>query len=135
MNEAGGSNDALILVADDDPDIRDIVSFRLERAGYETVTASAGDDALRLARERTPQLCVLDVMMPRVNGFEVVRELRGDPATASIPILMLTASVQDKDVAKGFETGADDYLKKPFNTSELLARVAALLRRSSPPGR
>lgn len=135
MNETAESQKTLILVADDDPDIRDIVSFRLERAGYETVQASNGDDALRLARERPPALCILDVMMPRVNGFEVVRELRGDPSTANIPVLMLTASVQDRDVARGFETGADDYLKKPFNASELLARVAALLRRSSPASR
>jgi DNA-binding response OmpR family regulator len=131
MNEAADSTNTLILVADDDPDIRDIVSFRLERAGYETVQASNGEEALRLVHERPPTLCVLDVMMPRVNGFEVVRELRGDPATGNIQALMLTASVQDRDVARGFETGADDYLKKPFNASELLARVAALLRRSS----
>jgi DNA-binding response OmpR family regulator len=123
---------ALILVVDDDPDIRDIVSFRLERAGYEIAQATNGEDALRLARERTPSLCILDVMMPRVNGFEVVRELRSDPSTQSVPVLMLTASVQDKDVARGFEIGADDYLKKPFNTGELLARVAALLRRNPP---
>jgi len=131
MSEAGESNDALILVADDDPDIRDIVSFRLGQAGYETAQASDGEEALRLASERSPALCILDVMMPRVNGFEVVRELRSDPVTRAIPVLMLTASVQDRDVARGFEVGADDYLKKPFNTSELLARVAALLRRSS----
>lgn len=125
------SENGPILVADDDPDIRDIVSFRLERAGYETVQASDGDQALRLARETPPSLCVLDVMMPKVNGFEVLRELRGNPATRSVPVLMLTASVQDRDVARGFEQGADDYLKKPFNSAELLARVAALLRRSS----
>ncbi len=120
-----------ILVADDDPDIRDIVSFRLERAGYRTVQASDGDEALRLARESLPALCVLDVMMPKVSGFEVLRELREDPRTSSVPVLILTASVQDRDVARGFEHGADDYLKKPFNSAELLARVAALLRRSS----
>ena len=129
MNDAETGKDALILVADDDPDIRDIVSFRLRRAGYQTMEASNGDDALKLAHERPPALCILDVMMPRVNGFEVVRELRGDPSTEGIPILMLTASVQDKDVAKGFETGADDYLRKPFKTDELLGHVASLLRR------
>jgi DNA-binding response OmpR family regulator len=129
--EDSDSRDVLILVADDDPDIRDILSFRLERAGYETVQASNGDEALRLAVERSPRLCILDVMMPRANGFEVVRALRSNPATEAIPVLMLTGSVQDKDVARGFEIGADDYLKKPFNASELLARVVALLRRSS----
>jgi DNA-binding response OmpR family regulator len=131
MNDAQEPKDALILVADDDPDIRDIVSFRLRRAGYETVEASNGDDALKLAHERPPALCILDVMMPRVNGFEVVRELRGESSTEGIPILMLTASVQDKDIATGFETGADDYLRKPFKTNELLARVSSLLGRSS----
>jgi DNA-binding response OmpR family regulator len=127
MNDAEESKSALILVADDDPDIRDIVSLRLRHAGYETVEASNGDDALKLAQDRPPALCILDVMMPRVNGFEVVRELRGDPSTEGIPILMLTASVHDKDAAKGFETGADDYLRKPFKTNELLDRVASLL--------
>jgi len=130
MNETESSK-GLILVADDDPDIRDIVSFRLERAGYETAQAANGDEALNMALERPPALCILDVMMPKVNGFELVRELRGNETTQGIPVLMLTASVQDKDVARGFEIGADDYLKKPFNTNELLARVAALLRRGS----
>jgi two-component system phosphate regulon response regulator PhoB len=129
MTDAQEPKDSLILVADDDPDIRDIVSFRLRRAGYETVEASNGDDALKLAHERPPALCILDVMMPRVNGFEVARELRGDPSSDGIPILMLTASVQDEDVAEGFETGADEYLRKPFKTNELLDRVAALLDR------
>jgi DNA-binding response OmpR family regulator len=130
MNDDEQRNDALILVADDDPDILDIVSFRLRRAGYETVEASNGDDALRLARERPPALCILDVMMPRITGFEVARQLRADSSTEGIPILMLTASVQDQDVAKSFETGADDYLRKPFKTNELLDRVASLLRGS-----
>jgi DNA-binding response OmpR family regulator len=130
MTDAQEHRDALILVADDDPDIRDIVSLRLRRAGYQTVGASNGDEALKLAHERPPALFILDVMMPRVNGFEVVRELRGDPSTESIPILMLTASVQDKDAAKGFETGADDYLRKPFKTDELLDHVASLLGES-----
>jgi DNA-binding response OmpR family regulator len=127
MNDGQELKEALILVADDDPDIRDIVSFRLRRAGYQTVEASNGDEALRLARENPPALFILDVMMPRVNGFEVARELRGAAPTESIPILMLTASVQDEDVAKGFEIGADDYLRKPFKTNELLDHVASLL--------
>jgi DNA-binding response OmpR family regulator len=132
MSTGAGTESTLILVVDDDPDIRDIVSFRLERAGYEVAQATNGEEALRLARERTPSLCILDVMMPRVSGFEVVRELRKESSTQGVPVLMLTASVQDKDVARGFDTGADDYLKKPFNTGELLARVAALLRRNPP---
>lgn len=127
MNET--ESHGLILVADDDPDIRGILAFRLERAGYETVQAASGDEALRLVRESPPALCILDVMMPQVNGFEVLREIRHDPATKEMPVLMLTASVQDKDVARGFEVGADDYLSKPFSNAELLERVSHLLNR------
>ena len=131
MNDTGDSTNKLILVADDDPDIRGIVSLRLNKAGYETIEAANGDEALRAVRERPPALLILDVMMPQRNGFEVARELRGDPSTGDIPILMLTASVQDSDVAKGFEIGADDYLRKPFKTNELLERVASMLREGS----
>ena len=127
MNET--ESHGLILVADDDPDIRGILAFRLERAGYETVQAASGDEALRLVRESPPALCILDVMMPQVNGFEVLREIRHDPATKEVPVLMLTASVQDKDVARGFEVGADDYLGKPFSNAELMERVSRLLNR------
>lgn len=123
------SHHGLILVADDDPDIRGILALRLERAGYETVQAASGDEALRLVRESPPALCILDVMMPQVNGFEVLREIRHDPATKEVPVLMLTASVQDKDVARGFEVGADDYLGKPFSNAELMERVSRLLNR------
>ena len=128
MNET--KSNGMILVADDDPDIRDIVAFRLQRAGYQTLQASSGDEALRMVHESPPALCILDVMMPKVNGFEVLRELRGDPSTQGMPVLMLTASVQDKDVARGFEVGADDYLRKPFTNTELLERVSNLLSRS-----
>jgi DNA-binding response OmpR family regulator len=128
MSEAESSG--LILVADDDPDIREIVAFRLQRAGYATVQAASGEEALRLVDESAPALCILDVMMPKVNGFEVLRKLRSDPSTQDMLVLMLTASVQDKDVARGFEVGADDYLRKPFNNAELLQRVENLLSRS-----
>jgi DNA-binding response OmpR family regulator len=127
MNETKSTG--RILIADDDADIRGIVALRLERAGYETIQASSGDEALRLVQESPPALCILDVMMPKVNGFEVLRELRGDPSTQGMPVLMLTASVQDKDVARGFEVGADDYLRKPFSNAELLERVSHLLNR------
>jgi DNA-binding response OmpR family regulator len=121
----------LILVADDDRDILDLVCFRLEMAGYRTVRARNGEEATRVARESAPDLCVLDVMMPKRTGFEVVQDLRADESTADIPVMLLTATVQDKDVARGFEYGADDYLKKPFDPQELRARVTALLRRPS----
>ncbi len=119
----------LVLVADDDEDIRALVSFRLERAGYEVVEASDGEEALRLARERTPDLAVLDVMMPKLTGDEVTRRIRVDDATRQMPIILLTARVQEDDVARGFEAGADDYIKKPFSPQELRARVQAVLGR------
>jgi DNA-binding response OmpR family regulator len=120
---------ALILIADDDPDILELVGFRLEQAGHRTVTAIDGAEALRVAAEHPPDLCVLDVLMPKLNGFEVLRNLRESERTRDVPVVMLTASVQDRDVARGFEGGADDYIRKPFNPQELQARVEALLRR------
>ena len=119
----------LVLVADDDADIRALVSFRLEKAGYDVVQAADGEEALRLTRERAPDLAVLDVMMPRLTGDEVTRQIRADDATSAIPVILLTARVQEADVARGFEAGADDYMKKPFSPQELRARVQAILGR------
>jgi len=118
-----------VLVADDDEDILQLVSFRLERAGYTVVTAADGQQALAAARQHQPDLAVLDVMMPGLNGYEVTRQLRADPATAAIPVILLTARVQEADVSRGFEAGADDYLRKPFSPQELRARVQAILGR------
>jgi DNA-binding response OmpR family regulator len=120
----------LVLVADDDADIRALVTFRLERAGYDVLEASDGEEALRLAREQTPDLAVLDVMMPKLTGEEVTRRIRGEEATQRMPVILLTARVQEDDVARGFEAGADDYIKKPFSPQELRARVQAILGRS-----
>jgi DNA-binding response OmpR family regulator len=119
----------LVLVADDDEDILGLVSFRLERSGYEVAAAKDGEEALRLARELSPALVVLDVMMPRLDGYEVTRRQREDEATRGIPVILLTALAQEADVARGFESGADDYLRKPFSPQELAARVQAVLGR------
>jgi DNA-binding response OmpR family regulator len=118
----------VVLVADDDEDILQLLSFRLERAGYDVVQARNGADALRLALELVPALAVLDVMMPGLNGFEVTRELRGNAATSVMPVILLTAKAQATDVAGGMAAGADDYVKKPFDARELTKRVDLLLR-------
>jgi DNA-binding response OmpR family regulator len=115
----------LILVADDDDDVRELVVFRLERAGYRVLTASDGEQAVALALERRPDLCLLDVMMPGLDGYEVTRRLRA--GGLGEPVLLLTASVQEAAVAEGLEAGADDYLKKPFAPQDLLFRVQSAL--------
>jgi DNA-binding response OmpR family regulator len=119
----------VVLVADDDPDILALVSFRLERAGYDVLGAHDGEEALRLAVEHAPDLAVLDVMMPKLDGYEVTTRLRQNGATRRMPIILLTARVQEADIARGFEVGADDYVKKPFSPQELGARVQAILGR------
>lgn len=119
----------LVLVADDDPDILALVTFRLERGGYDVVAAPDGEEALRLALDRVPDLAVLDVMMPKLDGYEVTTRLRQNERTKRMPIILLTARVQEADIARGFEAGADDYVKKPFSPQELGARVQAILGR------
>jgi DNA-binding response OmpR family regulator len=118
-----------ILVADDEEDLRELVSYRLSRSGYEVVEAVDGQEALELATERTPDLMVLDVMMPRLDGYELTRRVREQDALRSVPVILLTARSQETDVSRGFDVGADDYLKKPFNPDELVARVRAVLGR------
>jgi DNA-binding response OmpR family regulator len=118
----------LLLVADDDEDILQLLSFRLELAGYEIVQARTGTDALRLALELRPALAVLDVMMPGLTGYEVTRELRRNEETRAMPIILLTAKAQASDVAQGMAAGADDYVTKPFDAGDLKERVERLLR-------
>ena len=117
----------LVLVADDDADILTLVRLRLERGGFEVVEARDGEEALRLAQERLPQLVVLDISMPGLDGLEVVRRLRADEATAGIRLVLLTARAQEADVARGFDAGADAYVRKPFSPAELLDRVRELV--------
>jgi DNA-binding response OmpR family regulator len=119
----------LILIADDDPDILSLVTLRLERSGYEVIGAGDGEQALAAAIARPPDLALLDVMMPKLDGYEVTARLRGNDATRHLPVILLTARVQEDDIARGVEAGADDYVAKPFSTHELRERVQAALGR------
>jgi phosphate regulon transcriptional regulator PhoB len=121
-----------VLVVEDEPDIRDLVVHHLEREGFRCRTAATGTAALREVRARTPDLLVLDLMLPELGGLEVCRRLRADPATAAVPIIMLTAKADEVDRVVGLEMGADDYVAKPFSPKELVARVRAVLRRARP---
>ncbi|NWF81787.1 MAG: response regulator transcription factor [Chloroflexi bacterium] len=123
-----------ILVVDDEPAIVQIARDYLERAGFRVVTAGDGPTALRLARTERPALLVLDLMLPGMDGLDVTRTLRQDPATRTLPIIMLTARVEESDRLIGLELGADDYITKPFSPRELVARVRAVLRRSEGAG-
>ena len=123
---------ARILVVDDDRDVAGTVERTLRRRDHEVVVAYSGAQALRLIQEQCPDLVVLDIMMPRMNGIEVCQRIRTFPNVASVPILFLTAKGKIEDKIEGFEAGADDYLTKPFDLRELELRVRALLRRSMP---
>jgi phosphate regulon transcriptional regulator PhoB len=118
-----------ILVVDDEKDLVDLVAYNLTKAGYKVERAYDGPSALRLAAGRAPQLIILDLMLPGMDGLEVCRKLRSEPKSRTLPILMLTAKGEETDKVVGLEMGADDYLTKPFSPRELVARVRALLRR------
>lgn len=120
-----------ILVVDDEPDAVELVTFNLRNAGYEVITAEDGEAALKKARNASPDLLVLDVMLPEIDGFEVCKLLRRDPATAKIPIIMLTAKAAEIDRVLGLEFGADDYLTKPFSPRELILRIKKLIQRKT----
>jgi DNA-binding response OmpR family regulator len=117
----------LVLVADDDNITRSIVEMKLKSRGYRIVTAVDGDQALRLIESERPGLAVLDAMMPGVDGFEVLRRLKGDPELAAMPVVMLTARKLEQDIVRALDTGAADYLVKPFIPEELASRIARLL--------
>jgi two-component system phosphate regulon response regulator PhoB len=118
-----------ILVVDDEPDALELIAFNLKNAGLEVLTAENGDQALRLARAQLPDLILLDLMLPEVDGLEVCKILRRDAATSAIPIIMVTAKAAEMDRVLGLELGADDYVTKPFSPRELVLRVKNLLRR------
>jgi two-component system alkaline phosphatase synthesis response regulator PhoP len=122
-----------ILVVDDDREIARLVQAYLEQAGFRVVCAHDGASAFRVLHTETPVLLVLDLMLPDRDGLEIARNLRADPATARLPIIMVTARVEDTDRIVGLELGADDYITKPFNPREVVARVRAVLRRTTEP--
>jgi DNA-binding response OmpR family regulator len=121
------SDGPLVLCADDDEDILSLVSLRLQRAGFDVATAPDGETAVAIARERRPAVAVLDVMMPKRTGYEVLSELRADETLREMKVILLSARVQESDVARGLEAGADAYLAKPFKAHELVAKVQELL--------
>lgn len=118
-----------ILVVDDEESLAEFISRALKQRGYKTIVAGDGDSALNLIAEELPDLVILDLMLPRMDGWEVCRRAKSDPKTKDIPIMMLTARNSSEDVVQGLDLGADDYMRKPFPLEELLARVRVLLRR------
>jgi len=121
-----------ILIADDEPNQLELMAFNLNRCGFSFIKASNGDEALQLIEEHSPDLVILDWMMPNMSGIEVCRILRSRAETKQIPIIILSARSEDSDKSLGLDTGADDYISKPFSPKELISRVKALLRRSRP---
>jgi two-component system phosphate regulon response regulator PhoB len=120
-----------ILVVEDEEDIREVVKYNLLKEGYRVETAETGEEGLKSARTGHPDLVLLDLMLPGLDGLEVCRRLRKDPATENIPIIMLTARGEESDIVAGLELGADDYVTKPFSPRVLVARVRAVVRRKS----
>jgi DNA-binding response OmpR family regulator len=123
---------AHVLVADDDADIRDLVEFKLTQSGHQVTVVEDGLAALRAAREQPVDLALLDIRMPGMSGLDVCRNLRAEPETATLPVIMITARSQEGDIEVGFAVGADDYITKPFSPRELSSRVTALLNRAAP---
>ncbi len=118
-----------ILVVEDEEDIQELLRYALGREGYNVRSAYTGEEALSAVSEKTPDLILLDLMLPGMDGLEVCRRIKGDPSTQSVPIVMLTAKAEDVDIVTGLEVGADDYVTKPFGTRVLIARIRAVLRR------
>ncbi|MBC8061939.1 MAG: response regulator transcription factor [Clostridiaceae bacterium] len=119
-----------ILIVDDEEHIQELLKFNLENNGYRVICADNGIDALKMAREEIPQLVLLDLMLPKMDGYEVCKEIRKDTIISNMPIIMLTAKIAEIDKILGLELGADDYVSKPFSVRELMSRVKAILRRT-----
>ncbi len=136
MNEtrpmSGAVASATILVADDEPALLRLMSFVLQKQGHVMLTATNGEEALQMVREQRPDLVVLDIMMPRLDGFQVAERIRSEPEIAGIPIVMLSAKAQDEDVERGLAAGVNTYITKPFAPEQLAIVVADLLRGGHP---
>ena len=118
-----------VLVVDDEEDLLELINYNLSKEGYRVMCVASGERAIKEAQTQLPDLIVLDLMLPRVDGLEVCRQLKSDPKTKHIPVIMLTAKTQEADVVSGLELGADDYITKPFSPRVLVARIKAVLRR------
>lgn len=118
-----------ILIVEDEKDIRDLIIYSLEGKGYQTISTDDGEKAIKMLKENKPDLVILDWMLPSVSGLEICRSIRRDIKTKNIPIIMLTAKITEEDKVLGLDSGADDYITKPFSTAELNSRVKAILRR------
>jgi DNA-binding response OmpR family regulator len=131
--ENGTSGAPVVLVADDDPDILTLVSLRLRKAGYGVVTAADGEEALQAVLEHRPELAIVDMRMPKMDGLELIRRIRADDESSDIPVIALSARVRDANLAEGFEAGADEYVKKPFSPRQLVELVQAKLSAPTAP--
>ena len=123
---------ALVYIIEDDENIREIEEYALQTAGYTVMGFACAKDFYRKLAERQPDICLVDIMLPDKSGNEIVKEMRCNPDTKKMPIIMVTAKTTELDLVRGIEDGADDYIKKPFSVMELISRVKALLRRSAP---
>ncbi|AGK97293.1 winged helix-turn-helix domain-containing protein [Clostridium pasteurianum] len=119
-----------ILIVDDEEHIIELIKFNLENNGYKVICANNGNDAVKLAKSEIPQLILLDLMLPGLDGYDVCREIRKDPSISTVPVIMITAKSEEIDKILGLELGADDYITKPFSIREMMARVKAMLRRA-----
>ncbi|WP_028974018.1 response regulator [Spirochaeta cellobiosiphila] len=120
-----------ILIVEDDADILELIAYNLEAQGYKVLRAGNGENGLRQAKEKEPDLVILDIMLPGIDGLDVCRTIKSTPETGNIPIIMLTAKSEDSDIITGLELGADDYIAKPFSPNILIARIRAVLRRKT----
>jgi DNA-binding response OmpR family regulator len=121
-----------VLVVEDEQDVAELIRYHVTKEGYEVFTAPTGTDALRNARDLQPEVVLLDIMVPQLNGWEICRRLKQDPVTKGIPVIMVTGRAEEGDKVLGFELGADDYITKPFSPRELVARIRAVVRRGKP---